>query len=483
MILSLGLVNLCMGMGDLAPWNQNEMVCKSDAPDDRIERHTMSLIQKSTRSSFKLDPWSRNAETPVWKDLKQQLLSEIGQERLYENSESTVPTTLVYLLSEYDQSILKPLRNEIQKEGNDGILNIHMIGATYMFEGLSDWKILAEWVPSYIRTIRIDLILGSPFQEDGPSKDEHGRRIKMDVSDDMQGQVNIKGVNVSFLNLGSHRRRKIRKKAKVEAEDLRRKSCGSHHFGTTGVVVEVKCHEKLYQDVWDSIPQPNLAVMVNPGFPLPNRRSFDGVLQRLLKNSIPTAVSAQQDFSGDHAKWEAHHTMQSLLKGTLVSAQLEIDGEQAREAHHAALWTNGRTAGVKLNLKKDFDDEAYQIYKTLQLYEAQVVATPSPFPYVYQDGQDVFLKNKVLAFFVGRKPDATPVKMLPPMREGRPSYQEQADPLLVAELTTALRTPVSRPYAQAMEAWARHSMSVCAGSKTVQDWMKCCHVEPDEIEC
>jgi len=482
MILCLGLVNVCMGMGDLAPWSQSEMVC--DATDDRIERHTMSLIQKSTRSSFKLDPWSRNAETPVWKDLKQQLLSDIGQERLYENSESTVPTTLVYLLSEYDQSILKPLRNEIQKEGNDGILNIHMIGATYMFEGLSDWKILAEWVPSYIRTIRIDLILGSPFQEDGPSKDEQGRRIKMDVSDAMQGQVNVPmGVNVSFLNLGSHRRRKIRKKAKVEAEDLRRKSCGSHHFGTTGVVVEVKCHEKLYQDVWDSIPQPNLAVMVNPGFPLPNRRSFDGVLQRLLENSIPTAVSAQQDFSGDHAKREAHHAMQSLLKGTLVSAQLEIDGEQAREAHHAALWTNGRTAGVKLHLKKDFDDEAYQIFKTLQLYEAQVVATPSPFPYVYQDNQDVFLKNKVLAFFVGRKPDATPMKMLPPMREGRPSYQEQADPLLVAELSTALRTPVSRPYAQAMEAWARHSMSECVGSKTVQDWMKCCHVEPDEIEC
>merc|ERR1719161_2770967 len=191
----------------------------------------MSLIQKSTRSSFKLDPWSRNAETPVWKDLKQQLLSDIGQERLYENSESTVPTSLVYLLSEYDQSILKPLRNEIQKEGNDGILNIHMIGATYMFEGLSDWKLLADWVPTYIRTIRIDLILGSPFQEDGPSKDEQGRRMVADVPDGLDGQVpmRVNVSSVSFLDTRSPRRPKIRKNKKVhdrlEGEELRRKSC------------------------------------------------------------------------------------------------------------------------------------------------------------------------------------------------------------------------------------------------------------------
>jgi len=459
MILSLGLLRNSMGMGNLRPGSCDELVCKSDAPADHIQRSAISLLQKSSivsNSSSKIDPWSHNAESPVWQLLQQELLSDIGRERLYHNTQSVVPTTLVYLLSQYDQLILKLLRNDIQQEKNDGILNIHLIGATYLFEGLSDWKLLAEWVPSYIRTVRIDLILGSPFQEDGPSRDEKGRKIVTQVADDMQGQVNVE--DVSFLNIASQRRRKIKKKAqtKMEAQDLRRKSCGSHYFATTGVRVVVKCHEKLYQDVWDIIPKPNLAMMINPGFPLPNRRAFDGVLQRLLEKKIPTAVSAQQD---------AH-------------------GEKDRNAHLVAL-ENRSTSAVTLHLKKNFDDEAYQVLETLQMYEAQVATTSSPFPYVYTDDDHTLVKNSVLAFFVGRKPGATPIKMLRPMSEGRRPEHEKADEQMIAELTASLRTPVSRPYARAMRAWARSSMSSCTKAKTVQDWIVCCHAKDDagEIEC
>jgi len=412
-VLSLGLLNVCMGVN--------------------------------------LHSWSRNVETPVWQLLQQQLVSDMGQERMYQNSETVVPTTLIYLMSEYEKAILKPLR--IQKERNDSTLNIHLIGATYLFEGLSDWNLLAEWMPKYIRTVRIDLILGSPFQEDGPSKDEQGHRIVMDVPDDMQGQVDSR-LNVSLLQTRSLPRRKMSKKKKVhdkmDEQELRKKSCGSHLLGTKGVRVVVKCHEKLYQDVWDIIPKPNLAMMINPGFPLPNRRAFDGVLRHLLKKKIPTAVSAQQ----------------------------YVDGGKAHE-----VWSNGRTPGVKLVPKKDFADEVYQTFETLQMYEAQVVATSSPFPYVYTDGGDVLIKNNVLEFFVGRKPGATRIKMLRRMHEGQPLRHEHADHAIVAELANSLRTPVSRPYARAMKAWARSSMSKCKKSKTVQDWVSCCHVEPTEIEC
>jgi hypothetical protein len=333
----------------------------------------------------------------VWQHLQQRLLSDIGQEHLYHNSESVVPATLVYLLSEYEKSTLQPLHNQIQKKANEGILNIHLIGATYLFEGLSDWKVLAEWVPSYIRTIRIHLILGSPFQEDGPSQDEQGRSITEEVPDDLQGQVPMQ---VSLLSTRSQRRhqRSLRKPKiwKLHAQDLRKKSCGSHYFNTTGVKLVVKCHERLYQDVWDIIPQPNVALMINPGFPLPNRRSFDGVLQHLLNASIPTAVSAQQVVGG-------------------VST---------------VPWKNERTRGAKLKLKKNFSDEAYQIFKTLQMYEAQVVATSSPFPYLYElevdDGVKV-IKNNVIEFFVGRKPGATTLKMLRRMREGKHRHHKNAD--------------------------------------------------------
>jgi len=395
--------------------------------------------------------WSHNAQAPVWQHLQQQLLSDIGQERLYHNTESVVPATVVYLMSKYEKSILKS-----QNESNDGILNIHLIGATYLFEGLSDWKLLADWVPQHIHTIRIDLILGSPFQEDGPSKDEEGRRVVMDVPVEEQGQVPMRvntnstvllQVNSKISNNRNHRRRKIRKHIKLEAQDLRKKSCWSRHLGTTGVKVVVKCQEKLYQDVWDIIPKPQLAMMINPGFPLPHRRSFDGVLRHLLKDSIPTAVSAQQ----------------------IIDADLP--------------WQNGRTPGVNLALKKDFDDEAYQTFKTLQIYDAQVVATSSPFPFVYKDPEGTFLKNNVLEFFVGRKPDATPIKMLPPMHEGRHLGHERAARVDVDALETALRTPVSRPYAQAMTAWARSSRSRCKEANTVQAWVLCCHGGPEEIEC
>jgi len=99
MILSLGLLHVSMGMGSC-----DKSVCKSDAPDDRIQRYPVSLLQKSStvsNISSKIDPWSRNAESPVWQLLQQELLSDIGQERLYHNTQSVVPTTLVYLLSEY----------------------------------------------------------------------------------------------------------------------------------------------------------------------------------------------------------------------------------------------------------------------------------------------------------------------------------------------------------------------------------------------
>eukprot|EP00747_Dinoflagellata_sp_TGD_P129895 gnl/TRDRNA2_/TRDRNA2_174758_c2_seq3.p1 gnl/TRDRNA2_/TRDRNA2_174758_c2~~gnl/TRDRNA2_/TRDRNA2_174758_c2_seq3.p1 ORF type:complete len:438 (-),score=34.55 gnl/TRDRNA2_/TRDRNA2_174758_c2_seq3:75-1388(-) len=362
--------------------------------------------------------WSENKRRPVWQTLRLNMAKQMDRFETGDalvSSLPVVPATLVYLLSEYEDSILKPSNRSARNDS--GELNIHLIGASYLFEGLSDWKVLASTLPPYIRKVRVDLILGTPFQEDGPPTDAKGHRVEHEVGSEGQHQVPLLHPPVSLPQIGQE---------PYTAEGLRNMSCRTFTFPDfASAVIDVKCQEHLYQDVWNSIPKADLAFMVNPGFPETFRRSYDGVLQYLLKHSIPTAVSAQTNESDEKRQ------MGTGCNGTCS----ETDATS----------------------------------KTLQMFEAQTIFTPSPFPYRYQCKNEAgaVLKNSVIEFFVGRKPGSSPIKILPPMAEGNLSGIEDNEDLLAS-----LRLPVSRQYAAAMTWLARGFEGYRGHLRTIGDWMR-----------
>eukprot|EP00419_Tripos_fusus_P029720 CAMPEP_0172709784 /NCGR_PEP_ID=MMETSP1074-20121228/55272_1 /TAXON_ID=2916 /ORGANISM="Ceratium fusus, Strain PA161109" /LENGTH=146 /DNA_ID=CAMNT_0013533091 /DNA_START=22 /DNA_END=458 /DNA_ORIENTATION=- len=145
-------------------------------------------------------------------------------------------------MSAQEQTILGPARR-----GGKGELNIHLIGSTYLYEGLSDWNILARASPPDMHTVNVHLILGSPFGGDGKVQDKSGETIHFD--DDLSDeQVKLQP---SFSQISP--------KKKYGAKELRRKTCRSFTHGSTKV--KVHCHEKLYQNVMNEVPTPHLAFM------------------------------------------------------------------------------------------------------------------------------------------------------------------------------------------------------------------------------
>lgn len=252
-----------------------------------------------------------------------------------------------------------------------------------------------------------------------------GHRVEHEVGSEGQHQVPLLHPPVSLPQIGQE---------PYTAEGLRNMSCRTFTFPDfASAVIDVKCQEHLYQDVWNSIPKADLAFMVNPGFPETFRRSYDGVLQYLLNHDIPSAVSAQMT-SGEMLGWQ-----KQKAAPTSEITQVPMDGEA--------------------NLTS----------KTLQIYEAQMIVTPSPFPYRYRDARDkdAMLKNSVIEFFVGRKPGSSPIKILPPMAEGNLSGIEDNEDLLAS-----LRLPVSRQYAAAMTWLARGFEGYRGHLRTIGDWMR-----------
>jgi len=338
-----------------------------------------------------------------------------------------VPATLVYALSIEEQKILEP----VQKSGK-GELDIHLIGSTYLYEGLSDWALLARSMPAYVHTANVHLILGTPFQNDGPIQDKEGKKLLFakDLPDEQVKML------PAFLQVKSQA-------APYTAKELREKVCRKYTHAATTVVVH--CHEKLYQNVMKELPTPHMAFMANPGFPLPFRRAYDGVLLHLLENSIPSVISAQQVWNPDDA---------SLL----VS--------DAGEPHALAM--------VQDKMKHEqWADEAYQCEETVKAYGSQVRVEAAPFPYSYKVEDQEIVKNSVVEFFCGRAPGSPAVQMAALPEDDTDQWSDD-DGDLDDELAESLKVQVSAPFAQSMSRWAASQKKQCVGANTESDWLRCC---------
>lgn len=366
-------------------------------------------------------------EQSGWQRLRSELIQEVGRDHFQRYAAPVVPTTMAYLIEKYADALPDP-RAE---------LHIHLIGSTYIFEGMSNWTWLARALPADVQRVQVALIMGTPFQEDGVMVEKNGSVIDFDIED--AGQLD-EPILLQTEQAGSGN--------PLHKEELREQACRAWHYGSK--VVDVKCYEHLYQTVADLLPPAHLAVMINPGFPLPWRRSYDGVLKYLLEHNTPSVVSAE------------------LVGDKIPQSMMSSPGQTVEPKN---------TGG---------NDESFQTLSTLHSYRANILGvTTSPFPYLYEAPEDQnisVLKNAVLQVFKGRAEDAEPLTMAEPL-------VVSSDPRSIArkhhtpeeetvELFNALRTNVTTAYAAAMTAWASSQgffgVSSHHAPSSIEGWMQAC---------
>jgi hypothetical protein len=252
-------------------------------------------------------------------------------------------------------------------------LRVHVLGAAYSFEGRGDWRLLGEAMPPGV-SLEVSLVLGTPREADGVPEMERIRLFK-------------------------------------------RRVCREH--GAT----KVRCIESYYQDVMEELERPHLAIMFNPGFPQVHRRTWDKALLFLLRERIPTAVSAQVT---DDKGWP-----------------------DAGRPWDSSFY--------------DYANEDFPINETLEAYGADVWSTTgSPFFIVVEESEGLkFIKNGVIEIFQGLREGAKlppPPAPLPPedvkfLREfdWRRAERVTDDDSLHNEMRSALMTPVSDAFVRAAD--------------------------------
>jgi len=174
-------------------------------------------------------------------------------------------------------------------------LEVHVLGASYPFEGRSDWSFLASQRPDDIPSVRVTLVLGTPFQSDNVPPIEGQKSGLLQVSD-QTFKLRGRGVARHVAPDGGHwddARSQItcdgggswgtgQLDGKWSKEDL----CRDHGNG-----LEVICIEDFYQNVKANLIEPDFVAMFSPGMPQIARRSWDNVMIGLLGDSVPVMVS------------------------------------------------------------------------------------------------------------------------------------------------------------------------------------------------
>lgn len=252
-------------------------------------------------------------------------------------------------------------------------LRVHVLGAAYTFEGRGDWRLLGEAMPPGVH-LEVSLVLGTPREADGVQELE---RIHL----------------------------------------LKQKLC--RDYGRT----RVNCIESLHQEVMEKLDRPHLALMFNPGFPQVHRRTWDKSLLFLLREKIPTAVSAQ--VTNDKG-WP-----------------------QAGKPWDSSFYS--------------YANEDFAIDATLEAYGADVWSTTgSPFFIVAARGSGVkWVKNGVIEFFRGLRPGAAlppppaalPLEEVTFLKEFDWKTAEKVcdDDTMHDEMRSALETPVSAAFVRAAD--------------------------------
>lgn len=224
-------------------------------------------------------------------------------------------------------------------------VDIHIPGSTYGHEGESDYCWLARTLPDHVTNVKISLIMGSPYYHDGP--DEKLRPYNKYDEGEENSQAGKETLSGKF--------------------NPRSRLCKKHEL-IAGIQIELACFEEFYypnKAIERFKRKPDLVVMVNPGFPLPIRRSWDLTLRELLENKIDVLVLA------------------------LLYKELPFDGKLIAASNGAEVKDLFNVPNPKEVLGFS---EPFQLKYTLdQLGVHHTSVYKNPFPYVYAGNAPIIL--------------------------------------------------------------------------------------------
>jgi hypothetical protein len=371
---------------------------------------------------------------------------------------SSAPLTLLFGLSTFWEEI-KNYR-AVSGAASNKPLEIHVPGSAYPFEGRSDWSLLASYKPADIPSVRIVLVLGTPWHEDnvpvmkaakeynewaGPEmkamkklhESDESSNNEEEFEDEHEDEDDEEGSD-SFLQIDAKGRPEVGRitedesimcdasSSMAQGDKVFKKAdlCRNHGNG-----LEVVCVEKYYQDAVADLPKPDLVVMNSPGFPQLARRSWDQVLRPLLDSKVPIMVNDILN-SGEKVK-DIYDTTGKVMPTPGSKWKVSV-----------GLGEGGLTLGA------------------MTAYEAnEVGGWRSPFPiYIRKQGSDTG-KSLMVQLFRGRKANAAPwevpsttaMSALKKFVEGvdwvTALDQDEAN---AAEVKMSLEFPCSTAYNQAM---------------------------------
>jgi len=378
-----------------------------------------SMAQSIMQENASLPDWEHGSA--AWKAARD--VVEGQRSNLWDQSNAcdrdvlhtSAPLTVLFSLTAFWQEV-KARRANIGSTSRP--LEIHVVGASYPFEGRSDWPLLSKSRPPNVPGIRVSLVLGTPFQSDNVPPMADSLENSMLQSKRKRHRKHPKGGTWSVEE------NQILCKGKGEwgTRELDRKWSKAQLCRKHGNGLEVFCLEEYYQDAKEKLGRPDLVVLFSPGFPQLERRSWDAELRWMLNDNVPILVSDVVT----QPSW-----------GRTVS-------QSGRLVPHGERWDVGRDG-------TDGSDEPEMTLSTMRIYGARTLGSfRGPFPILHFEDDEMLAKNAVVQMFRGYKPGQQPVS--PPSAEDIAAdepFLESADWKALGVwkgLENSLHTPVSAEY-------------------------------------
>mmetsp|Transcript_54187 Transcript_54187/g.100116 ORF Transcript_54187/g.100116 Transcript_54187/m.100116 type:complete len:525 (-) Transcript_54187:5-1579(-) len=293
---------------------------------------------KFDRASRELAGHGHAGWLQLWE--KQKKLWLTPNHRLPSAMRRTVPYTVLY--------IMETAGPKLWGDDPPKHLSLHFLGATYLYEGRSDWKLLHRMLKKHfgVESLEVLLDLAEPFKADNT--------VQVDTPEAAKDGYE----EAADKPLQSERW----SKEKACASDAR-------------IGLKIDCKYGLYQDVLKedkaARSRPNLIFMVNPGLGQLVRRSWDWVLRYTLKHNIPTVISTQTASQPGYA-------------GAKYDVLAPGDTRENNDL---------------------FADETFASATVMHSYGAHLLqSSVSPFPLVRRFEGSTFWKNSVLAVYKGLRP-------------------------------------------------------------------------------
>lgn len=342
--------------------------------------HDGTLRQARTSPNTASVDWSQGEKS--WRDAMSSQMDELWTSWNFcdvRAISTSPPLTTLFGLTK-----LWPEMSKRRAKSAEKPLEIHVLGAAYPFEGRSDWSLLSERRPADVPSVRIVLVLGTPWQDDNVPVSQHIEEFDPNLSliatnvTLYQAKLGLAS-NLRHPESGNEKDGKLTCDGSSSVTQLdktwkKAELCKDHGNG-----LEIVCLERYYQDVSSELPAPDAVLLFSPGFPQLMRRSWDIVLQSVLSQDVPVLV-------GDLLNADS---LENLFGGGTHRVE-------AMPGEHFQVLDGSMEDGMTLM--------AMDAYRAKRL-----AAYRNPFPILIQTQEEgVIAKNAVLQIFQGRKADAEP---------------------------------------------------------------------------